>query len=322
MRIKEFLMLIKCFYVNIKSSKSLPKFIGEDVLDINNAENLKINFTDQVDFPKIIWMYWEDRQPPQYVQDIVRHTQFLNKNFEVILLHRDNIKDYLHDFSIKGEMPIANMTDLLRLKLLYEYGGIWIDATTIFNEDLNWVIKIAEKKNYDIIGYYKDKSTIDIKYPIIESWFLAAKPNNQMIKKWLDELSPLGDLGSELYFEKIKSRLDYNEIKQKIGRPEYLLVYLAQQIVMRENKGFNFYLKRSEDSAFLIQESMGWSNYEINYALCRLSVTEPLIPIIKLTSGDRILINEFINYNLVNETSVIGSIINKKRTKNIEYELV
>ena len=43
-------------------------------------------------------------------------------------------------------------SDIVRLYLLCEYGGIWIDMTTIFSTNLNWVI---DKYNYgyDQVGF-------------------------------------------------------------------------------------------------------------------------------------------------------------------------
>ncbi|MGX1642340.1 capsular polysaccharide synthesis protein [Sphingobacterium sp. NPDC055431] len=302
--LRSFLMLVKCFLVNIKPRNILPDFVGEKILKISNREK----DTVEEDFPKIIWMYWETYNLPSYVDKIVEHIKITNPNFVVNLLHSESIKEYLPDLNITGEMPIANKTDLIRLNLLYKYGGIWIDSTTIFNEDLSWVIELNAIESYDIIGYYKETSTINFNFPVIESWFLASKPRNKLIGMWLKVLSPLAMVGAENYFELMKNRRDYLEIKQNINRPEYLLVYLAQQIAMRECELFNLFLKKSEDSAFLLQESRGWNNYEINYALCRAPMKKPFIPIVKLTSGDRILIEMFYKYNLIRRKSILGLI--------------
>src|SRR5690606_30921026 len=300
--LRSFFMLVKCFLVNIFPENTLPDFVGERVLKISNR---KVN-NDEKEFPKIIWMYWETDNLPCYVKKIIDHVIIKNPDFVVNLLNNDSVKEYLPDLKVIGEMPIANKTDLIRLNLLYNYGGIWIDSTTIFNEDLSWVIQLNAKESFDIIGYYKETSTIDFKYPVIESWFLASRSGNKLIELWLKALSPLAILGAKKYFELLKSRSDYLAIKQNINRPEYLLVYLAQQIALREYELFNLFLKKSEDSAFLLQESRGWKNYEINYALCRAPMKNPHIPIVKLTSGDRLLIEKFYKYNLISRKSILG----------------
>ncbi len=299
-----FLMFIKCLILNINSRNELPEYKGEHILNIKNKETSFI----KTGFPKIIWVYWEDEEIPEYIQKIINKTASLNKDYKLNLLHKGMIKEYLPNFIIEGEMPIANKTDLLRLMLLYEYGGVWVDATTIFYENFVWLEKAFEEVDYDLIGYYKETSTKDFNYPVIESWFLSSKPKNPLIKRWLEELTPLAKLGSKAYFELISQKVDYNIIKQKINRPEYLLIYLAQQIALRDYKDFNIFIKRSEDSAFLIQESFRWVNYSINYVLCRVAYNKDL-PIIKLTSGDRLLIKSFIKHGFLKKNSVIGTIV-------------
>lgn len=36
--------------------------------------------------------------------------------------------------------------DILRMKLLYTYGGMWMDANSIFLKDLNWIDSIGTDK--------------------------------------------------------------------------------------------------------------------------------------------------------------------------------
>jgi len=111
-----------------------------------------------------------------------------------------------------------------------------------------------------------------------------------------------------LYFKELQGRADYKQISAGISSPSYLVVYLAQQIALREYKSFNLYLKRCEDSAFFLQEYFLWNNYKINYALCRSEVRLRDFPVIKLTSGDRMFIPYFRQFGLIKSTSIMGHI--------------
>ncbi|MBB6130765.1 glycosyltransferase family 32 protein [Mucilaginibacter lappiensis] len=303
-RLLTFLQMLKCLVTNIVDGTSLPQsYHNEQTLVVLNNANLKPQ-----KIPKIIWMYWEEEIIPFCVQKMIDNIKRLHTSHEIHILNKDNTRSFLPELLFKGEMPIANKTDIIRLELLYRFGGIWIDCTTILRDNLNWIHEKSESQAFDIIGYYREKSTSDSEYPIIESWLLGAAPHNYLIKQWLYTLSPLKDLGNKAYFERIKKRPDYELIKQKISSPSYLLVYLAGQIALRKYKNFNLYLKKCEDSAFYVQEYYGWVNYKINYALCRLEDFIKHVPIVKLTSGDRLLIEMFRKFKLIKKNSTIGVI--------------
>ena len=78
-------------------------------------------------------------------------------------------------------------SDIVRLCVLYDYGGIWIDITSVITENLSWVVE-KFNKGYDQVGFY-------INYPFTncsektkylrESWFIAVKnPHNYIILQW------------------------------------------------------------------------------------------------------------------------------------------
>lgn len=300
-----FLQMLKCLMVNLRDGTTLPqKYLSEQDLMILNNSSLKHR-----GIPKIIWMYWEEDMIPFFIRKTICNIRRLHPDHQVFVLSKNNLALFLPELIFKREMPVANKSDLIRLELLHLYGGIWMDCSILLRDNLNWIHEKADGQAFDVIGYYREKSTVDPTYPVIESWLLAAAPLNPLIKLWLDELTPLKDLGSEGYFEFIKKRPDYDLIKQKISTPSYLLVYLAGQIALRDYRKFNLYLKRCEDSAFYIQEYYGWVNYKTNYALCRLENIVKHVPIIKLTSGDRLLIEMFRKFNLIKRNSTIGTLL-------------
>jgi hypothetical protein len=307
-KIKELLIIFRFLIINKIRDSKIPFFPkSEEVLEIEN-NNSKIDTV----IPKIIWIYWEQSVLPFAEQRMVDRIKYQNKDYTIYVLNKSNINLYLPDFNCEAEMPIANKTDLIRLELLYKYGGIWLDLTLICDENMDWIYPVNEDNNYDLIGYYREKSTIDMNYPIIESWCLACPPKNEFIKNWLDELMPLKTLGNVKYFEYLKNKADYEIIKQRIEAPEYLLVYLACQIAMRKTAAVNLYLKKCEDSAFLLQEHFHWNASAMQFTLCRKNKNQKFIPIIKLTSSDRFLLAALHRYNLIKRNSIMGQVLYNK----------
>lgn len=262
------------------------------------------------DFRKIIWTYWEGDTVPILVIKCIEKIRQLNPSYKLVMLNQDNLSEYLPDFDCKDvDMPIANKTDLLRLELLYKYGGIWMDATVILNENLEWLNPLIEKNIYDCIAFKRDSSTIEPRFPVIESWFLCARSNSPFIKSWLDELRPLGEIGSQKFFVRLKERSDYDKIRQNIDRPNYLLVYLTQQIVMQRDQDFNVYLQSAEKTAFFYQESLNWDMRQMNIEFMIKTKRESVPSIIKLISGNAQDISFCYKHNLINKKSIVGEIL-------------
>ena len=297
----------KLFFKYSKSSKLLYDEKSQNIIHV-------IKETKNYDsIPKIIWMFWNDDNLPLEIQTFVDKIKTENPTYDVKILNFSNLNYYVSDliFDDNVDIPIANKTDLIRLALLYKFGGVWLDITTILFQPIDEFLNIENINNYDLIAFYYEKTTTDLNRPMIESWFLAAPPRSQFIYEWLEALYPLLHLGSKDYYNKVKARADYDLIVQKITRPEYLLVYLAQQIVMlnSDNK-FNFYLRKCDSSAFYIQEYFNWNPFEIHKYLAFKDLNNVVpSPIIKLTSGDRLFMNILFKYDLIVTNSILGALL-------------
>ncbi|MDE5438550.1 capsular polysaccharide synthesis protein [Elizabethkingia meningoseptica] len=297
---------IKCLLTNLSDKPVLPVYNSSEEQNISIIRR-QGGAVDMI--PKIIWMYWHDLEIPKLVSNIIGKIKKDNPRYEVRVLNKKTVKEYISDIHFEKETKIANQSDVIRLSLLYQYGGIWIDATTLLYTNLEWLEKISAQGNYDIIAYYRESSTHDFNFPIVESWFLAAPKENNYIKNWLNIMSHLQDLGSDGFYTMLKKRQDFDTIKQGIINPDYLMVYLAEQIASRSNPDYNAYLVRSEASALLIQDTL-LSNYKTNFALCKVPVDKIDYPVIKLCSGDRMFVDIFEQWNIIHKKSIIGRILN------------
>ena len=82
-----------------------------------------------------IWVFWwqgEDSMP-----ELVKgcYSQLCSNNSNVVLITKNNIKQYCHipDFIYdkveKGDISFTHLSDIARVSLLAEHGGMWVDAT-------------------------------------------------------------------------------------------------------------------------------------------------------------------------------------------------
>ena len=94
---------------------------------------------ETTEFPKIIWTMWQqgEAQMPETVQASMKTIKdFANRNdCEFYLLTDENLADFINipiditEKYKKKELSAAHYSDIIRFSLLYQYGGIWMDAT-------------------------------------------------------------------------------------------------------------------------------------------------------------------------------------------------
>ena len=91
-----------------------------------------------------VWVCWFQgmNQAPQIVQDSYASIQYWLKDWEITVITADtymqyaNIPDYIVDKWQQGIISDAHFSDILRLDLLVQHGGLWLDATTFLSGPL------------------------------------------------------------------------------------------------------------------------------------------------------------------------------------------
>ena len=129
---------------------------------------------------KIIWSYWDGPQD-----------QLIKKCFKSWYKYLDDWKinilteKHLDKFGIIkpntwSELLPATKSDVIRLNLLYNYGGVWMDASILLHTNFFWLNKYLLGRNSN--DYYQ------IKIPW-ENWnessfIVVPSKYNLSIKKW------------------------------------------------------------------------------------------------------------------------------------------
>ena len=301
---KNFLMWLLYIKKNKSKRETLFSYRKENEKDLNvhageSGEGKKI--------PKIIWMYWHSQNVPSYILAMINRIKVLNGCHEVFLLHRETLGYYLPDFIVSKSLPFAIQADLIRLALLKEYGGIYIDVSTIVYESFDWV---HDKAGYDLIAYYRYKETSDNPIPLIENWFLCAPKGSILIKEWLDILEPINQLGIYQFYLKNKTRSDYNLLIENINNPIYFAAYISERIALKNlSYKVNLFLKHSDANAWLYQDNVDWRVLSLADIFMNKNKPKQLPPLIKLSSNDRLLVDEFMQRKIVNKNSILGEFL-------------
>ena len=131
-----------------------------------------------------IWICWFQgmENAPELVQKCYNSVANNNPNSEVIVITSENMSqyvtfpDYIIDKWKKGIITHTHMTDLMRLELLINYGGLWLDAT---------VLCTGKAPDYfynsELFFYQCLKPGRDGHGNFISSWLINAKTNNKIL---------------------------------------------------------------------------------------------------------------------------------------------
>lgn len=126
---------------------------------------------------KTIWSFWEGKTNSLNTKCFKSWKKYAS-DWEIIILDLNKIKKY----NIKkpdnfDKLSNTIKSDVIRLNLLYNYGGLWLDASVLLTENLNWIYKYED---YPIIAFKKNKR-------YIENWFIVAFHEKlKIIELWLD----------------------------------------------------------------------------------------------------------------------------------------
>lgn len=131
---------------------------------------------------KIIWWLWYQglEDAPPIVKKCWESVNNYKGEYELITLDNKNLYEYVNlpatilEKRKKGIIGDAHFSDLCRLSLLKNYGGVWIDATVLMTGEIPEFIK---KQNL----FFFQSSNIDQNFSCMSNWFIKAQSNNYFI---------------------------------------------------------------------------------------------------------------------------------------------
>lgn len=136
-----------------------------------------------------VWCYWNqgiDNLPLLINLCLKSWKKNMGKDFKLNVITRsiflEKQQEYTETFF--NLLTYQQQADLVRLYLLYNFGGIWIDLSTILVSDLSWVTD-KFKEGYKQVGFYINFYFCKKSKFLLENWFIAVKePKNYLIYCW------------------------------------------------------------------------------------------------------------------------------------------
>lgn len=246
--------------------------------------------------PRLIWMYWHDANDvPFFVRACINTFRRHNPDHQFHFITNADLPSYLPDFSAetfrhaRGSHP--HTSDRIRLALLMRYGGIWVDASSFVTRSFQWVHDIQVGYNADIIIYHMNKWNTPPYPPVIENWFIAARPGASFLYAWDAELRRADTFTTVHDYLQSIQRPPLNIKLQKLGMNEYLFMHLAAQVILQSySDGLGQYKIQSlpaEKGPFLYMDKSGWDSETTVPCLINKCSCDTLSPYIKLPRSER-----------------------------------
>lgn len=162
---------------------------------------------------KIVWTLWwqgEDKAP-DIVKACINSMRTNIPYAKIVVLNQFNIQEYIKipeyiiDKFKKGAITITHLSDIIRMHLLYTYGGLWLDSTVYVNK---MVPEEIFSLDFFTIKSYDPKNKMFSK----NRWcgfLLGAQSNSQFFKLQCELL--------DLYWKNEDIMIDYLLIDYFIG---------------------------------------------------------------------------------------------------------
>ena len=136
----------------------------------------------------ILWLQgWENSK--WLNKQVAESWKINNPEWKVHLIDLVNLKDYVTDIDYiydqnKHISPQAK-SDIIRLSLLKNHGGIWADATMLCMQPLDhWVYEAVESSGF---WMYHGTGGNMSKEVGPASWFIVSEKNNYLVNKWKEQ---------------------------------------------------------------------------------------------------------------------------------------
>ncbi|WP_117114980.1 capsular polysaccharide synthesis protein [Limosilactobacillus reuteri] len=168
--------------LSLFNEKLIKSFLKKNV-PISNNVNSTLN--KNIKSNSVIWtMWWQGiEDAPSIVKACISSHKRLNPQHEVIVITKDNFQHYIKlpqyilNLLKDKKISITHFSDIVRVNLLYHYGGVWADSTLLMTKRIpDYVFK------QDFYTIKTGDYTNDPSHGKWTTFFMEAQKGNKLMK--------------------------------------------------------------------------------------------------------------------------------------------
>ncbi|KAJ3098404.1 hypothetical protein HDU97_004032 [Phlyctochytrium planicorne] len=206
-------MLLLCLYLGVGSLEMLlgvwrGSMLGSE-LAIHGRPGPS-NISEISPLPPIMWTYFEgqamDHRPSGFLSLVIEQNwKRFNPGYEVIVVCPDNLRDTVSvpvpwTFYTEG-MTSQQRLEWVKLAVLVEYGGVWVDPWLLFLDGIgmeNLFAQEDDEEDIEAATFFlppmlnelsRSEPARSVPRPVIQPFILAALPFSTFILSWFNEFN-------------------------------------------------------------------------------------------------------------------------------------
>lgn len=209
---------------------------------------------------KKIFTFWEPQNSiPPYVALCMETWKKFLPEYEIVILNYTNLSQYLDKKTIKAVLTkrtsLAKQADCIRVAVLYQYGGIWLDADTIITNS----------------GFFKGLNSSDCVMIGTDTsahlaFIYSSQPQNSFLGIWLKQITKRVKKYKWFHKGKLQSKIFSTICKKTYKETEnwdYFGNAVINPLIKKHTKGLSI-ISRMETAAFLEDFSLLNNNEDIS----------------------------------------------------------
>ena len=240
--------------------------------------------------PRIIWTYWHNRDIPPDTRMMIDRRVSRMPSYKHILVHEDTIPQYISEPLPANFHKLIHQakSDWVRLALLRDHGGCWMDASIIINDGtaIDRLFDETYAQQAQLTAFYLERRIYNNNpATYIESWFLIAPKGSPLIRAWFNEFNYAISVGFGYYaFQNIFN----THIKDFHMFGMYLTIHTCLQNILSSASYIPpILLYKAEDTMFKILNDCGFNPLCVGNRLRNDKTIPSSIPYIKILGTNR-----------------------------------
>ena len=180
---------LNCSVVHFQFGPQNGKILDELYLD--KYYKLSMSDSNTNELPKNIFLLWFQGwdNAPWLQRQVRKSWETNNPDWNIILLDESNLRYYINDvdyiYDKSKNISYQAKSDIIRLSLLKNIGGVWADATMLCMQPLdNWVNEQVEPAG---MWMYHGRGGGMPKEIGPAIWFIVSKKDNYIVSEWKKE---------------------------------------------------------------------------------------------------------------------------------------
>ena len=214
---------------------------------------------DPQPIPRIIWSFWDTgwESAPRVARLCKQSWEQLNPDFSIRFLGNESVGKWLEPSLIPRDfssLAPAHQADVIRLNLLRNHGGYWVDATLFCSRPLSEWVEEETQAGFAVIDVPESTDKL------FDNFFIGSVPQGRFVSRWLTHLVTCFNFSrgpmTKQFVKRVLRRVPILRTRwgralfatktflRRLGHPYFLAQYTGTKMIFSSVGIFGLWLRR------------------------------------------------------------------------------